>query len=482
VTPTVRPFTYDFRRTLTSATVVAVIIITVVLSGAFVPFLRAAAPGSSITPSNIGGVAYYDNSTGVNVLAYSFNQFGQPISGTAINVTATSGTTAQSASQLTNGSGYAHVTIDLPYPAFGAGNFLSVTAGGIGNQLQIPQASGFPTDLFSVVSPVIDQSNSSKIDVGVFASGLLGTPPKNYGVYFAINPTSGPGNASGMTPLGHMSSYFQVFSFPPGTKISPNDSILFSVFDPSGAEVLGYGMGGASFQTSAVYQQYFVVQNLASGFVAGLLGLFVPLMAVLASYSTYGKDRVSGVLESVLARPVSRKGLSISRFTSTSLAMVVAVVLATIALDVVCYFAAGFLLSWSFLGTVIGALSVEAVAFVGLLFALSRVIKSGGALVGVGVGLWAILELFWSLIIYLVAVLLHLDLGSATYYRLTVDSGFFNPAQFYSLVSTLSSSSFSGISFSPADYGITPYTLVAAGILWVVLPFALFLYLAVKKD
>ncbi|HMD79353.1 MAG TPA: hypothetical protein VKF39_05145, partial [Nitrososphaerales archaeon] len=166
----------------------------------------------------------------------------------------------------------------------------------------------------------------------------------------------------------------------------------------------------------------------------------------------------------------------------TSLAMVVAVVLATIALDIVCYFAAGFLLSWSFLGTVIGALSVEAVAFVGLLFALSRVIKSGGALVGVGVGLWAILELFWSLIIYLVAVLLHLDLGSATYYRLTVDSGFFNPAQFYSLVSTLSSSSFSGISFSPADYGITPYTLVAAGILWVVLPFALFLYLAVKKD
>jgi len=480
-----RPFIYDFRRTLISATVIAVIIITVVLSAAFVPYLRSSTPGPGIPSSSVAGVAYYDNSTGVNVLAYSFNQFGQSLSGTKVNVTAQSGSTTRNVDQGTNGSGYVHITISLPYPSSPTNNSFSVSTqaqGGYQWTSQIPPPTGAVQGLFSDIAPVIDSSNSSKIDVAVFYAGTDGSPPTGVSAYFAVNPTGFPIDESSMTLLGRLTSYFQIFQFPKGTNINQTDSIYINLFDSNGNQLTSLGAEGYEFTTAPIVQQQSEVQSAASSFVGLLLGLFVPLMAVLAAYSTYGKDRVSGVLESVLTRPVSRRGLAISRFASTALAMVVAVVLTIFALDIVVDYASGYLLTWDFMGTTIGALSVEATAFVGIMFVLSRVIRSGGGLVGIGVGLWAILELFWTVIVFLIAYLLNYGFGSAAFYRLTVDSSFFNPAQYFGLISSYTSSSIVGLQFNPADYGLTPYTIIAAGVLWVALPFFLFLYLAVKKD
>ncbi len=67
------------------------------------------------------------------------------------------------------------------------------------------------------------------------------------------------------------------------------------------------------------------VTNVAASFFSGLLGFFIPLMAIIGSYSSYGKDRLTGVLESVLARPVTRLSLGVSRYLSTMIAFVLAV-------------------------------------------------------------------------------------------------------------------------------------------------------------
>ena len=485
VAPTARPFTYDFRRTLLSGTVISIILITVVLSVALVPFLRSAESTVGIASSNVAGVDYYSNSTGVNVIVYSFNQFGQPISGTQLNVTAQSGSAIRHQVASTNSSGYASIAINLPYPPATVGpgsvNSLTVNAGGTGYAMPFPPASGIVNPIFSFITPVFDPINSSRVDVAVFYAAPLGAPPTGYGVYYAIN-SGGYLNQSSMTPLGTMSGYFQRFSFPTNANITAADTVSISIFDPSGILVSSSGTSGYFFQSASLVQQLSTVQSLVSSFVGGLFGLFVPLMAILAAYNTYGKDKVSGVLESVLARPVSRRGLSISRFTSTSLAMVVAIILSVAVLDFVVYFLAHFFLTPSFVGTVIATLSVEAVAFVGIMFVLSRLIRSGGALVGVGVGLWAILDFFWSIIILLLAYLLNYGFGSAAYYGLSVYSSFFNPAQFYGLVNSLNSSSISGFSFTPTAYGINVFTVTATGILWIAIPFAIFLYLAIRRD
>jgi ABC-type transport system involved in multi-copper enzyme maturation permease subunit len=127
---------------------------------------------------------------------------------------------------------------------------------------------------------------------------------------------------------------------------------------------------------------------------------------------------------------------------------------------------------------------VEAAAFVAILMLLSHVIKSSGGLVGVGVGLWVLLDFFWSLIILVVAVSMGVQIGSGNYLGLTIDSGFFNPAQFYGLIGNFVNgvSLSSGVPISPATYGLTPYTIALAGALWVIVPASLMLYVASKRD
>ena len=74
--------------------------------------------------------------------------------------------------------------------------------------------------------------------------------------------------------------------------------------------------------------------------------------------------------------------------------------------------------------------------------------------------------------------------------RINIAGEFVNPAQFVGLVVTYlthaTSSSgigaFGGILITPSAFGITIPTIVITGLFWAIVPFALFLYRAVKKD
>jgi len=75
--------------------------------------------------------------------------------------------------------------------------------------------------------------------------------------------------------------------------------------------------------------------------------------------------------------------------------------------------------------------------------------------------------------------------GSAVSIRATIGSDFFNPAQFLTLVYIYLTNQFTGFAFVPiipSAYGITIATLVGAGVLWIAIPLAIYLYLATKRD
>ena len=78
--------------------------------------------------------------------------------------------------------------------------------------------------------------------------------------------------------------------------------------------------------------------------------------------------------------------------------------------------------------------------------------------------------------------------GTANYTAVTIDSSFFNPAQFYVLVGDylngifINTANGSTVPISPATYGLTPVTLIATGAVWVGIPLIAFLYLATKRD
>jgi ABC-2 type transport system permease protein len=225
-----------------------------------------------------------------------------------------------------------------------------------------------------------------------------------------------------------------------------------------------------------------VVTNAAAFFFSGVLGFFIPLMTIIGSYSSYGKDRLTGVLESVLSRPITRRGLAMSRFLSTLSAFSIAVVASVGVVDLVLNSVAGSFLPQDYALAIIAGLVVEVAAFTGLIFLLSHLVKSTGLLLGLSIGLFVVLDFFWGLIIFLLTLLLGGAQGSFVGLQATYLSYYANPAQFLNLVNAYVLQSSLGGFVSPSSYGVTLPAIVFDGVLWAVAPFIIFLYLAVKRD
>jgi ABC-2 type transport system permease protein len=205
-------------------------------------------------------------------------------------------------------------------------------------------------------------------------------------------------------------------------------------------------------------------------------------MAIIGSYSSYGKDRLTGVLESVLARPVTKRGLAMSRYLSTVLSFTLASAAAVGVVDMLLNSFGGSFLDQSYVLAIIAGLAVEVAAFTGLIFLLSHLLKSTGALLGISIVLFLVLDFFWSLIIFLLTLALGGTSGSAVALEATFLSFYANPAQFLSLINVYVLQSSSGVLLQPSSYGVTLPAIILDGILWAVVPFLAFLHLAIKRD
>ena len=502
------PLFYDFRRTLTSKSVLITIAVLILISFAVIPNLTAIGGGfvgnSNPSPSVVG---YYENSA-YHFIMYASNQFGQGVSGyTAnLNLSVPAGQLYRG-SGTTNSSGFATFSIAAPQNGNYTLNATIIFPGGT----QTESSGGFtpflqfnkngtqsPVPAGNVVSilggsngigTITDNTNSSRSDVRVFYVAPFGQVPSNYALYYKlVNSTGGsvglPNplyNQSQMQLLGTLTGY--VNTFPPPTVpagYTPNSYFVFELFYPNGTVIQPqllfvsqlYAPAAPPIQTT----------NLVSLFFAEIFAIFIPLVAIIGSYNSYGKDRVTGVLESVLSRPVTRRGLSISRYLSTFAGMAVAIIIAIGVLDGIVYHFGHTFVDSTILLVSTGAFLVELAAFVGIMMFLAHLVKSSGALIGIGIGLFILMDFFWSLIAVGIAAATHIGFGTPAYNQITISLQFANPAQFVSLVLTYLTSSTSGLLVTPSQYGITIPSLVAAGVLWIVIPFAIYLYLATKRD
>ena len=432
---------------------------------------------------------------GYHFLSYFSNQYGDPISGVTLSVLLSGTSQNYTNSFVTDSSGLADVAVNAPTGANYIATVKETIGGGEASYTTNLQNAapgvvhsfgnqGFGT---AAISTVTDKYDASKRDIQVFYAGSYGAVPSSYSLYYKPTNSSGityynkpyPFNESQMTLLGSLKNYHEIFDPSLPANISPTGLVWFELFAQNGTAV---GWTELSPFDLRQPRQPVAVSSVASFFFSGILAFFVPLMAIIGSYSSYGKDRLTGVLESVLARPVTRRGLAVSRFLSTITAFSVAVVASVGVVDLLLNSFGGSFLSQDYALAVVGGLVVEVVAFAGLIFLLSHLVKSTGALLGISIGLFVILDFFWSLIIFLLTSLLGGTQGSAVSIQVTLFSYYANPAEFVSLINTYIFQSTSGVIIPPSSYGVTLPAIILDGILWAVAPFILFLYLAVKRD
>jgi ABC-2 type transport system permease protein len=437
----------------------------------------------------------------------------------------------QSPSVATNSSGEAEFTIKVP-----ATDINEVNAN-YSVQLQIRQPNGFSSTNFgggspysqsttlangtstfvpvapgqtvtissSAVMTVTDSSNAQKQNILVTWAGSNGSLPKDYSLYykffnasetciqsqFGSTCTSGFTQPSSLTEgnmtfLTNMTAYSEVFSPP---KLEPNlgnaSEIVFGLFYPNGTAAIPWQYN--TYQVSQLYPSAQIISlgqtnQIIISFFTTIYGIFIPLIAIIGSYNSYGKDRVSGVLESILAQPISRRGLALSRFFSSFAGMAIAISISMGIVDALVLYYTKSLLNSAILLASAGAFFVELGAFIGLMMLVSRVVKSSGLLIGIGIGLFLVFDLFWTIIILAALSVTGAGFSSSGYVGLQIAGEFLNPAQFIQLVITYLTSQGPAGLISPAQYGITIPSIIVTGILWVIVPLVTFLYLAVKRD
>jgi ABC-2 type transport system permease protein len=519
------PLIYDIKRVFLSKSVLILMALMILLS-----FFLLASFSTTTTSqesfANMQVLTWYDSSGSYHFLAFAWNTYGQPVSSTSfqINMTAAAcpSDSTYTASGVTNANGEANLTIYAPVDAdYSVCVSWSQQASSVSSEYTTPYenfAGGNntaipPGQVVGIngegLSTVLVNGNFIQQEVLANWAGAYGSSPTNYPIYYQfLNNTdqcslnSGVACVSNFNPTAYseanmqrlydMSGYFETLRLPPlpaGIEVN-SSNIIIGLFYPNGTAV-----NIVEYSTSGLYQQNSLVtvsqgNQTVLAFFAGIFGLFIPLVAILGAYNSYGKDRTSGVLESVLAQPISRRDLSISRFVSTFVAMAIATSIAMGVVDGIYHYYTGAFFDPTLLLISAAAFFVELASFTAIMMLFSRIIRSSGLLVGLGIGLFLLFGLFWSLIIDLVE--LALNPHNVNFTQITIIGEFTDPSSFVALVDTYVTHSLSGggifgivgfsLPISPSNYGITVFSLVATAVLWIAIPLAAFLYLSIKKD
>jgi ABC-type transport system involved in multi-copper enzyme maturation permease subunit len=495
-------FLYELRRALLS---VPLLVITIVLILASFAILAAIAE-SRPAPTNFletSGAYYYSNGD-YHFEVFVYDQYGKPISKANVSVDVyqsnftfgPQGPLVASVSGLTGTSGLVQLAAPLNetnytadasasaagwIPEFGPGQTVPVTQPPAPYMVE-PFIRGFTNVVQS--GPGIRQSNLLQ----VFYPGPNWTAPPDYQVYwattdFVMYPPAAM-NESAMHRLGTLRSVDQIFSLtvPGSSSSSPGEGILqVELFTTSGHLVaIDTNQSSSSFLpppggTAGI--------SVAFAFGSTIFVFLVPLMAILAAYSVYGRDRLTGVLEGVLARPVSRLGIATSRYLAVVAALCLAVLAALACLDALIAWVYGGFLPLEVALVLFASFGVEIGAFTGITFLLSHGLRTVGALVGTALGLFGLFTLGWIIIPNIIGGLTGTIFTPG--YELTIlQLQFLNPVQFLGLATELFFASVSGVgtSSNPANYGITLASVIFTGLVWTIAPAIALFYVVRHHD
>jgi hypothetical protein len=198
----IRPFLYDFKKTITSKTVIILVAIVLLISLAIIPLTSI---GSTGPPTGLGQapILYYatrgPSLIGNHYLTYFTNQYGEGISGATVTVTF-QGTNNYTQTVVTNSSGLAFVTVDAINASYSVMVKEHLPGGESSTGLPDPATIRHPAGVISrigggfggggfgdaSIQAVVDKHNSSKRDIQVFYAADYGAVPSTYTLYYKV--------------------------------------------------------------------------------------------------------------------------------------------------------------------------------------------------------------------------------------------------------------------------------------------------------
>lgn len=495
-------FVHEFRRTLLSVPLLVLIGLALLASTLYLSSVATGAAGQVEYTYHVSGIYYYRDGA-YHLSIDTFDSYGNPVGGTKISTVVSTEANATTrpkvvgnATGTTGSDGQLNLAVGLKQ-----GNYTGTLYASLPSEhwetsydlLPLPQGSVHEfLDTFTQVW--LGSKFVPSPGLMIFWSGPNGTSPIGDRAYYlySANVTESTLSLplSSMTYLGTMNgpaTSFGLVLHPPNGNPNMNASgaaLLVEVFDPSGALVVSYnsdsGLGPGP-------NQFFLTNPLGAqtgaavaGFVATILGIAFPVLAIIGAYSTYGRDRTSGALESVLVQPIGRLSLTFLRYAGVCVALAIACVGTLALIDGLLWELVRAPLAIGIFTELFLGLTVESAAFIGLVFLFAHVFRSSSGLLGTSLVLAMALTAGWDLAIPIVLASFGVPLASPSGAALANELLFLSPGTYLRLIGLLITGSGNGIDLSAL--GITPFTLAWVGALWVAAPVAVLLLLVRYRD
>ncbi len=478
-----KPIIYEIRRTLTSKFVVIMIVAIVGLSA-----LLAYESASTFSPSPVPTApqvtyGYYENGGNIVMVSYSHNAYGNPVSKIKVSFeyngtfySSVSGSNGFANSTIPTGKDSSPVIfVNYTYKTFRH----PVTT----SQVKFPINMTKKSSGLEIIPRMYDSSNTTRFGIQLFYVGDNGSAAPHLNIYF-VNSVHNLSESLKNPAFNYSVEGFTVKNIFPDVA-SPNVNETYYVVAENSSGIMVSPPSEIGPLTDYTPMTQSTLQSLVFAGTSELLGFLIPILAVFAAYLTYGKDRTSGVLESVLKRPVTRGSLIASRFTSNVISIFVAVGLSMIISDIIIFHYFSMYLSTTFDLYFVWQYLVEGVAFLALVYMFSHLARSQGALLGAAIAVFVVMDLFWSIIPVAILSGLRISSSTTTYLWTSIGFDYASPAGYSSLIQTMFTGKFGLISsqvINPSEFSIVAPILIIAGILWMVVPFVISFFLAKYRD
>lgn len=488
-------FLYDIKRTLTGKFTIILIVLLVLVTAATA--YGAGSSADSAAPAHTDIVLPYVNDTGgfVHVSDYVINGYGQPVNGLSVTSSIENCTdhtyynkTYQSENGYINFTESQNVTyFKYGYNAYykdgnpvahSSNSLIYYSKGNVYvNQINI---NAYPVYFNYSSEPIYevllkDKANPSQVSAMVYIPHANHTS-NNYPLYVSQNTSSSSINGISKYNITANSvkdtSNTGIFIYTPHLTPADRDKYVnIYVTNSTGAVVV---------PNISFYYTYAKPGTLLQSELVLFFGiLLIPIMAIFSAYFYYSKDKASGVMESIIARPITKGKLMISRLTGNSISFLVGLLISFGLADIILEYYTGVYMSTGTFATMLLGYLVEAVGFAGIMYLVTQFAKTQGIILGIGIGLLFILGYMWTFIPTIILLELHIT-SNTLFLKDSLILSSISPSYFPDIIADYHLGFYSTLSAS--SVGINIYSVVLIGLAWVLIPSLLALYFAKKRD
>ncbi|MGP8078328.1 MAG: ABC transporter permease [Thermoplasmata archaeon] len=429
---------------------------------------------------------------------YAFDEYGHQLAGIPFQVVVNipNGSVVANLSGVTGSNGTLFLATTLPVRAYQASivagpqgqSSIGFWSGGLGDG-GVSFGNLSPGSFLPLASPFaepIDRPTGLTDAPGmlVFIPVSSACPSGPCDIFYKIlNESNGPFGVfpeSSMTYLGSLNQSPKILPLTiPSTVNISFERVRFEIFSSTGVFL------SKDTNTSAVsltpYASSSSVSVQSYGYYSGDMAEAVPLIAIIVSYTVYGRDRISGVLESTVVQPVTRTAIATSRYLAAVIAIMGAIGVGLLVTDLAIKALVGYYVFPSYLLSFLIGFTISVAFLVGLVFVLSHLFRSTAAVLGVVLAVYLVFTILWNSLTY--SLESYLGIGSDT----SREAGFQarmllgNPMEYYNLIlgvlarGTPAVSSQFGPGASPVEYGVTVPLIALCGALWAIVPLVIVL-------